>query len=373
MPPAAPQSQEDRSLTPMWIIAGIGVAIVLIWVLFHAQIAAFIYKLKLLEIQLINIFPNNLGPTEALLRRLGPADYYNATYQNLINISALVGNYLRYPIAILLFTFALILIFGDNTARFRNTYNMERLILEEKENWPQITPIAKLGLNKVHVDEGPWAMAMAPMQFAKKYKLLQEEQELPDGVTSRRPKTVVSLIRGEAHRIFSLQLGDYWTSLNALNDHTKALFAVFAAHINRDREGPDKFLAQIARSTATAKLDFSGTDALLAKHVSNKEISRIVNQHAYIYTIMISMLKTAREGGVLASADFLWLKPLDRVLWFVLNCVGRQTPCSEVAGIHAHWLAEMEFGYRIKTPMVDEAVNALELGIKEIIYVPDDE
>ncbi len=53
------------------------------------------------------------------------------------------------------------------------------------------------------------------------------------------------------------------------------------------------------------------------------------------------------RDGVQASADFLWLKPIDRRLWYMLNTVGRQTPFAEVAGPYAHWLAEREMGKRI--------------------------
>lgn len=86
-----------------------------------------------------------------------------------------------------------------------------------------------------------------------------------------------------------------------------------------------------------------------------------------------SLLEFARQDGVLPSAEFLWLKPLDRRLWFLLNCVGRQTPFAEIAGAFAHWKAEKEFGKPLTVPMVEEAVNGLEIAVKEIIYKPDEE
>ena len=89
-------------------------------------------------------------------------------------------------------------------------------------------------------------------------------------------------------------------------------------------------------------------------------------------TVMASMLEAAREDGVQASADFLWLKPLDRRLWYTLNTVGRQTPFIEVAGIFAHWVAEKEAGRKLFVPMVEEATNALELALKEVVYKPDE-
>ena len=55
----------------------------------------------------------------------------------------------------------------------------------------------------------------------------------------------------------------------------------------------------------------------------------------------------------------------------MLNCVGRQTAFVEVAGPYAHWLAEKEMGRKIRSPMVDQAVTALDVAIKEIKYNPD--
>ena len=56
----------------------------------------------------------------------------------------------------------------------------------------------------------------------------------------------------------------------------------------------------------------------------------------------------------------------------MLNTVGRQTPFVEVAGPFAHWVAEKEMGKRLLVPMVEEATNALELALKDIIYKQDE-
>ena len=128
---------------------------------------------------------------------------------------------------------------------------------------------------------------------------------------------------------------------------------------------------QIAESS-NGKLNFSGTEALLQKHLNHKLVQKVIQEHAYELTTMASMLAAARLDGVQASADFLWLKPLDRRLWYTLNTIGRQTPFAEVAGIFAHWLAEKEAGRKLLVPIVDEATKALEIALKEVIYRPDE-
>ena len=85
---------------------------------------------------------------------------------------------------------------------------------------------------------------------------------------------------------------------------------------------------------------------------------------------MSSLLHAARDDGVVPSAEFLWLKVKDRRLWYMLNSVGRQTPFAEVGGPFAHWRAEQEMGRSCRAPMIDEAIKALEIAVKEVKLSP---
>jgi intracellular multiplication protein IcmP len=243
----------------------------------------------------------------------------------------------------------------------------------EKMNWPQITPVIGLQLDKKDIDKGPWAMALTPMQFCKRYKLLDEHKPQPrEGMTRKEWNRIeVTLRRGQANRLFAIQLGAVWQGTKRLSPHGRALFAIFAARYHSDTKAAQKLLNQISASS-TGKIDYTGVDELLRKYEGHKHIQEIVHQHAYVLTVMASMLEVAREDGVQASADFLWLKPIDRRLWYMLNTVGRQTPFVEVAGPFAHWVAEKQIGRRLLVPMVEEATNALEIALKEIIYRPDE-
>ena len=115
-------------------------------------------------------------------------------------------------------------------SKFRHIFKMKELREVEQENWPQITPVVKLDLIKEDIDEGPWAMAMTPLQFCKKNKIFKEDKT-KDG----RPIAVLE--KGPAHRVFALQLGAQWRNLESLPIYTQALFAAFAARGNRDTDG----------------------------------------------------------------------------------------------------------------------------------------
>jgi intracellular multiplication protein IcmP len=258
---------------------------------------------------------------------------------------------------------------------------MDSLVEAEKVSWLQITPVAPLNLIETDIDKGPWAMSLSPMQFAKQHRLMKLERVLPSVSTATTATggsyLVAHLQREAARRTFVVQLGSYWEGTQALPSHTQALLAVFAARAARDREASNQLLLQIAASAVgnkaedgpaafISRLNFSGTDTLLKKYLTHKTVAQVTKRHAYVLGVLASMLQLARQDGVLAAADFLWLKPADRPLWFMLNAVGRQTAFPEVAGPFAHWIAERSIGHKLVVPMVDTAVSALEIALKEV-------
>jgi len=373
---AQPQQQQgDNSYAILWIVGILCLGFGLIWYLAQPQIVAFVIKLRLIEINIVKLFSTGLWATENSLKSIPPSTYNQVSFNQLVAISETVGRYLAYPAALILGSLSILTYINHATLKYKKTYSMQRLIDQEVTDWPQITPIEKVDLVKQHIDKGPWAMAMAPMQFAKKHNLLIEERSIAvaNNVFDATPKVTATVSKGDAHRVFTLQLGPYWRGIERLPIYAQALFAAFAARANGDRNGSAGLLAQIASSTRRGKLDFSGTNELLAKYGNSKPVLKITASHAFVLTVMASMLSLARQDGVLPSADFLWLKPIDRRLWFMLNTVGRKTAVTEVAGAYAHWLAECQYARPIKIPMVDEAVNALELAITETLYKPDEE
>jgi intracellular multiplication protein IcmP len=362
------QQQSDNALAPLWIM-GLALAVGwLLWKVFHAEIVTFAFHAKILQAQLVNMVTHNMSGVIAIMKAAVPAQ---VTFEQLTEASTIVGNYMRYPIMFILVVLAVILYISDITQKFRKTYSMDTLLNAEKKLWPHVIPVAKLNLIDQDVTKGPWAMCLPPMRFARKYKLLDIDNLYWVQTGGRREVPVAGIKRGLTKRIFILQLGPIWEGPEALTPARRALFAIFAARINRDRDVATAKLEQIARSTERGKLDFSGCDALLRKYYNTELVQKAVQTHAYVLTVMAAMLVQTRNDGVFATADFLWLKPVDRVLWYMLNSVGRQTPFVEVAGPFAHWIAEDNMGRPLKVPMVDEAVNALEGAIAEIIYKPE--
>lgn len=365
------QGQSDNSMGFLWIIVAIFAAGLLIWYAGHDIIVAIFFKIKIFEINLISLFTSGL---QGLKQQILATDPAAVDINSLGQLLTLVGNYLKIPVAIVLAALAIVLYNTSAKTRFRTTFSMKTLQSQEKENWPQITPTIKLDLINEDINKGPWAMSMTPMQFAKKYKLLKEEMKAVGSTGLNKDQQItVSLIRNQAYRVFSRQLGAPWGGVERLKIHARALFAIFVAKSAGDRKASDALVRQIAASAETSRLDFSGADDLVKKHMNSKIVKKVVNNHAYELTVMASLLELARMDGVLASAEFLWLKPLDRPLWYMLNTVGRRVAPVEVGAPFAHWLAEREIGHRLTIPMIDEAVNALEASLGDILYKRDEE
>ena len=369
---AAPQQggQNDNSMGILWVIAGIFAAGGVIWVTFKKQIISLFLKIKLVEINFLSYFTSSLDDTRSTILTTPPEKF---SFHEVVLIGNQVGDFLRIPFVAIILCLAFLVYITNSTRVYKRIYSMRQMVELEQSNWPQITPIVKLDLVKTDIDKGPWAMAMTPVQFCKKNNLLEEhKRQMQEGMSRKEWNRIdVTLKRGLSNKVFALQLGPLWQGVNRLPPHTRALFAVFAARFNGDSKPAQDLLARMAASSAT-QLDFKGVDEILKKHEGTKGVQKKINAHAYVLTVMATMMEACREDGVQASADFLWLKPLDRRLWYVLNTVGRQTAFPEVAGVYAHWIAEKEIGRRLLVPMVEEATNALESVLKEIIYHPDE-
>jgi intracellular multiplication protein IcmP len=365
---AQQQSGGDNSMAPVWIMVLLILTSFVVWKLGHQYIVSIVFQINLLQAKVVNFFigSDTLTKEIYIMQTIDPG---SVTWNQLIDLSRSVGNYARYPFIIMLAVLAVILYKSNVTLKFRKSYDMNSLRKQEQYNWPSIMPIIKENLVEADITKGPWAMALSPMEFARKYKLLRKDDALMDKPLPGMEMTA-GLKRADAKRVFTLQLGPYWEGFDRCSPHVKALAAVFMARMNRDRKAAVMILDSINKSYALGKPDYSVANNTLKKYQQSELVQEIVARHAYQLTIMASLLEKARDDGVVPSAEFLWLKAVDRRLWYMLNCVGRQTPYPEVGGAFAHWKAEKSMGRGSLVPMIDEAIKALVIAIKEVKLSP---
>lgn len=382
---------DKNSYYILWMMVLVGVVVGVIWYFLAPQLKMFfiaVRKYELMAIYFVTAFlpyafiqkyfpafpdiSEKIAKDLVLIRQITPD---NLTMDIAEALSTVVGQYLAIPFIILLIWMAYYIYSHHILMRFTRRYDTRSLAIQETKNWPQIKIVSKLDLLSHDLDEGAWAMAMTPMQYAKKNKLavIEFADVVGSGFSKiQAPEFKVALDRTRAERAMGAQLGRPWQGASAMAPHRRAIFAVFIAKGCRDSKKAQELIYQLADSAGDGNLNLSGADDLWKKHYKNSMVEKICASHAYEFTVLASMLQFAREDGVLASADFLWVKPLDRRLWFVINNVGRQTPCAEVGGIFCHWYNELALKRPLSMPVVDAAVDALALALSEILYIPDD-
>lgn len=366
-------AQEEGAYTLLWLVAGFFVACGLIWHFFGTELRIFFIALKKYEAMAVSVFIDN--PNMQIARQaLDKVTENTLSWHVASTLSTFIGQYIMYPISFMLLVLAVIIFRSSANMRYTKTYNMDMLVHQEKENYPQIAAVADLDLIAEEINTGPWSMAMNPMQFARHHKILKVEL-MADRKASWRSQGIpkATLLREPATHVLASQLGPLWTGPENLPPHTKAIYAAFLARTEHDTDACRAYLSKLAKSASKGTMDYSETDILLKKYAKSKAAKLCQSRHAYVLTVMASMLVLARTDGVLASADFLWLKPVDRRLWYTLNCVGRQVAVAEVGGVFAHWIAEKEMGRPLTVPMVEEALKALEKALDNMVYIQGEE
>ena len=373
------QNPPDQALDLYLMVGFIVVVVLLLWYYYSTQIVSFIFAVRLTIAYALLSVLEFLDASSALVDSDVLATIYlkssiaymentppgTVSYQDLFAVSHRYGQALSLPALIVGVIGVVYALFFHRFSRFKQVYDMTMLSRQEVKNWPQISCVLGKNLIKSSVLEGDWRMSDQPLGFAKKHGLLRTE--VING------QTIARLNKEKAKGVFCAQMGPLWTGLENLPPYILALFAIFCAKAENDTDGARTLIRQIAASAGSGNLDFGGTRMLLFKHVRSQRVGRAVSPHAYLYTVMASMLTLARRDGVLATSEFLWLKPLDRQLWLMLSNVGRQTSFVEVAAPISHWMIERRLRRPLKVPMIEEAIEALDEALSNILINLDEE
>ncbi len=343
----------------IYIVIGILCVILALLYFFHDQILSVLLWLKYYELKLISILMPNTH-FRGLENWAHMTSVQRVTYGQLGLLSDEIGNVIKVPCAVISVVLGLILYFFHPQRLFTDIETTKTLADKVSEVFPAIKVVEELDLVKTSIDEGHWKMALTPVEFAKHHRLIQRDQSSGE----------LKINHLRAKMVFSAQLGAKWRGIEALRPYEKAIFAILAAFVNFKREDAESVLERIAASVKkknflTGDHDFSGTGVLLKKYATSPTVTEITQNHAYVKTVFTEMLNQARRSGIVANSLYLWLKPLDRTLWYTLNNVGRKAIFTEAGAIHAHWLTEKQVGYAVQDPIIDQAIHGLEIALKE--------
>ena len=102
---------------------------------------------------------------------------------------------------------------------------------------------------------------------------------------------------------------------------------------------------------------------LLQKHRALLEDTLLTRHTAFELPWFMALLTLARKKGVLASSQFLFVRPLDRPLWYALNQCGGRTGWAEALAPWAHYAAEEKAGKALTEPQVHAATLSLKAAL----------
>lgn len=342
----------------LFIAAGVVVLAVLAWLSFRGMLVWLLVHVRDLELAILSPIFKEAPVLRAEMAQIvdqTPADGMSFTQFRLI--AEATGVYTRWLVVPLTALAAALILFKGNPMRdFRRRLSPESLAKTQAKLWPEIAPTVGLNLNKGDITKGKWAVAMTEWEFARTHKLVDQEGRLN---------------RDLARSVFARQLGAVWRGPEALPTHAKAIYAALCLSIVGKRDEAIARLRSMAAefgtdekgSVSNMKLDWVGP--AIASTADHPVVQRAIRRHAYNCTVMASLLQGSRGAGVLPSSMFIWLKPTDRQLWYVLNGVGRYAFFVECAGAMSHWLHEKSVDTKVLTPCVDKAVEGLEQALGE--------
>lgn len=244
--------------------------------------------------------------------------------------------------------------------KFSTRHSLESLITTQAKMWPVISPIVKFNPSK----SGRILGDAIPDKLPHFAEALSPEEWLS---WNRIPVVNGIPERDAVRRAFIHQLGPRWSgSPLSLPVHMRALLAAFVLKGIQKREESDNLMGRIAEGWSpehgfrpTSEL-VSEVNGILKDPDKGGKILPVMDRHAWRTTAFVAALEWARaNGGVLAPAQFLWLRAEDRALWYPLNNLGRRAFHSEGAGAMAHYMAEKGAKKALPIPRVDTAVVTL--------------
>ena len=380
----------DSAVTMAILILIVSAAILIaLWFAFHPQISKSLSWIRYGQMQLATLWIDedkerlSIKPTqemaqmvyrherklkdprsfEAWREYLPDANGNNFKFMDLAPATQLALTPYKYIIIVIFGLFGAYILFFGPTSQFRRKLDIDSLIGEQANNFPQIRPFIKFDPRKIDPrapgDPVPselpmFTEALGPEEWVAFHKITFDDKKLD---------------REMARRAFEEQLGPRWQGAKALEPYQQVLLAAFTLKSIRQRDEADDMLGRIASCWSHDKgLNLNSDRSLKSealKILRNKEHTKgifgIMKQHAYVVPAMVRALDYARsEGGVMAPAQFVWLRAHDRNLWYALNNLGKQAYHIESLGSLAHYKNEKRTMRPIPVPKIDDAVDSIE-------------
>ena len=282
------------------------------------------------------------------------------TWENITVILRYSGEWIRWPYALILFLLGGLAVLYGRTADLTRRFSMDSLLKNNAEQFPCLRPVVGRGtylLSPESRDSGPWRIARTPVQFCLENGLLvdKENKPVPAGNALKNGMPDENL---EAYGTmeFSKENAAH-TQSGRIQSCIDILDTVSCSYEEKDG---------ICSADVLEQEDFlEKAKALFMKHKVVQEDPLLLRHAAFELPWFMALLTRARQKGVLACSQFLWLRPLDRPLWYALNQCGGNTAWAEGLAAWAHYAAEEKAGNSLNKPHIAKAVHSLREALAE--------
>jgi hypothetical protein len=121
----------------------------------------------------------------------------------------------------------------------------------------------------------------------------------------------------------------------------KVLFGILCAHAFGGSQGKKdhrKACEELNRSCAgqsNGLPNLTVAQWIYTKYRTNPDAKALFAVHHWEFTYLYALFIKAKRNGKATHTDFIWLKPLDRIMFYALNTVGRAAPPVEATSAFA--------------------------------------
>ena len=298
--------------------------------------------------------------------------------------------------------------------RFTRVLSREHLLKIAARRNPSLYAVIDQNILFNSLHKGKWAVAKRSIIFANEHQLLESAKgEKPDQIDAENwnleiskirenfpPADYLYLLRDKTDTLYRNTIGPRVRPLPKMKSDAPLRYLVFAGLLpfikggKKHRSVGMEYLHDLSRSlkghpeysdskSLTIKLlskNIPAADDLVKSYFSDLEImQKLLDRHAFELTLLTGMFFEAKRKGKTVSSDLLWLRPIDRVLFYTLDQVGAVTPYNEgivcptpypeTAAIAAHFRIEKHTRKKQKTPLIEAATDALLEDLKKEKWV----
>ncbi len=361
-------SDDYTGFSLILICVGLGILGWVSWKLRHAQISTVALVVAHREMQAIAFFSRRFSQADIGVQRANPAV---VQFDDLVRLYRNIGTEFLYPAMALVLGLGALCFLRAGNGRFTRAFDLDALMAEQARTSRSTAAFVRRGLKLASIRAGDPRPADAALHVSEWIARYAIRDGRFDEASARR-----ELVR---------QLGAEWRGRADATPSARCMLAVFALHGVQQREEATRLLSLLSECLPiagddggdgpTSPLTFDPkTLAIVDRALAEAGVAvwalQVMAAHHFTTPGLMSVLNTARlRSGVLAPAQFAFLKLVDRRLWYALHALGFEPdgPLAhphpsqrvEAIGARAHWAAERAIGSPIATPEVDAAIAAI--------------